>query len=196
MSSRRLRLSPAMPGTCTFSRDHRASAMTWHTSTRRIEKTTAGVCCRYKLTSQGFLGRLLHVRSMMNYAYAERIPAALDLMRQMLWVEPLVVSYDEGHAEAAVVFKLCRVGWAVLLEEQGNNRLFSHPGIPALMSPCCLLACAAICVEDAFQPKQGFRTADESMSALQAIVHQPVAPGIFPAPPLLRHMHSICQVDH
>ena len=195
MSSRRLRLSPAMPGTCTFSRDHRASAMIWHTSTRRIEKATAGVCCRYTLTSQGFLGRLLHVRSMMNYAYAERIPAALDLMRQMLWVEPLVVSYDEGHAEAAAVFKLCRVGWAVLLEEQGNNRLFSHPGIPALMSPCCLLACAAICVEDAFQPKQGFRTADESMSALQAVVHQPAAPGIFPAPPLLWQMHNICRVD-
>ena len=129
-----------MPGMCTFSRDHRASAMIWQTSTRRLEKATAGVCCRYTLTSQGFLGRMLHVRSMMNYAYAERIPAALDLMRQMLWVEPLAVSFDDRSAEAAAAFKLCRVGWAVLLEEQGNNRSFSHPSIPALMSPCCLLA--------------------------------------------------------
>ncbi len=90
------------------------------------------MCCRYLLTSQGFLGRMLHVRSIMNYANAERIPAAMDLMRQMLWVEPLVVCFDEGSAEAAAVFKLCRVGQAVLLEEQGNDRLVSCPGSPAL----------------------------------------------------------------
>ena len=79
MSSRHLRLSPAIPGTCTFSRDHRASAMIWQTSTRRLEKATAGVCCRYTLTSQGFLGRLLHVRSMMNYAYAGEDPCVTGL---------------------------------------------------------------------------------------------------------------------
>ena len=90
------------------------------------------MCCRYLLTSQGFLGRMLHVRSMMNYASAERIPAAMHLMRQMLWVEPLEIRFDEGSAEAAAVFKLCRVGQAVLLEEQGNNRSLSHPGSPAL----------------------------------------------------------------
>ena len=188
MSSRHLRLSPAIPGTCTFSRDHRASAMIWQTSTRRLEKATAGVCCRYTLTSQGFLGRLLHVRSMMNYAYAERIPASLDLMRQTLWVEPLVVSFDEGHAEAAAAFKLCRVGWAVLLEEQGNDRLSSRAGIPALMSPCCLLACAAICIGDAFQPKQGFRTADERHVLCRLLFTSPLHRASF----LHRHYSGKC----
>ena len=51
--------------------------------------------CRYKLTSQGFLARLLHVRSIMKYADVERIPAAVNLMREMLWVESPVVEFDE-----------------------------------------------------------------------------------------------------
>ena len=120
-----------MLGMCAFLCDHSASAMVWQTYTRQLKKATAGVCCRYELTSQGFLGRLLHVRSMMNYAYAERVPAAMDLMRQMLWVEPLVLCFNEGSAEAAAVSKLCRVGQAVLLEEQGTKRLMcysKHPG--------------------------------------------------------------------
>ena len=91
--------------------------------------------CRYKLTSQGFLARLLHVRSIMKYADVERIPAAVDLMRQMLWVESPVVQFDEGSDEAAAVFKLCRVGQAVLLEEQGTKRLVCYPSIPALHEP-------------------------------------------------------------
>ena len=130
MSSRRLKLSPAMPGTCTFLCDHSASGMIWQASTRRLGKATAGVCCRYKLTSQGFLGRLLHVRSMINYAYAERVPAAMHLMRQMLWVEPLVLCFDEGSAEAAAIFKLCRIGQAVLLEEQGTKRFVCYSKHP------------------------------------------------------------------
>ena len=101
-------------------------------STTQCEEATAGVCCRYKLTSQGFFARLLHVRSIMKYADVERIPAAVDLMRQMLWVESLVVCFDEGSAEAAAVFKLCRVGQLVLLEEQGIKRSVCYPSIPAL----------------------------------------------------------------
>ena len=50
----------------------------------------------------------------------------------MLWVESLVVCFDEGSAEAAAVFKLCRVGQLVLLEEQGIKRSVCYPSIPAL----------------------------------------------------------------
>ena len=90
------------------------------------------VCCRYKLTSQGFLARLLHVRSIMKYDDVERVPAAVSLMRQMLWVESLVVRFHEGSAEAAAIFKLCRVGQSVLLEEEGKKRLVCLSSIPAL----------------------------------------------------------------
>jgi hypothetical protein len=63
----------------------------------------------------------------MKYAYVERIPAAVDLMRQMLWVESLVVCFDAGSAEAAVVSQLCRAGQLVLQEEESIQR-----------SVCCL----------------------------------------------------------
>ena len=68
----------------------------------------------------------------MNHADVESIPAAMHLMRQMLWVEPLAVCFDEGSAEAAAVFKLCRVGQAALLEEQGMKRSVCYTSIRAL----------------------------------------------------------------
>ena len=78
------------------------------------------------------MGRLLHVRSMMRDADMERIPAAMDLMRRMLWVESLVVCYDGGSAEAAAVSELCKVGQAVLVQEQGIERLVCYLSIRAL----------------------------------------------------------------
>jgi hypothetical protein len=88
------------------------------------------VRCRYKLTSKGFLNRLLHVRSIMSYNDEERIPAAVALMRQILWVEPQATSLlsFEGRDLAAIRSKLCRHGQLVLLED----RLVCVQSIPAL----------------------------------------------------------------
>ncbi|KAK9818173.1 hypothetical protein WJX72_008225 [[Myrmecia] bisecta] len=82
----------------------------------------------YKLTSRGFLSRLLHVRSIMKYEDVERIPAAVALLRQLLWVEPLAVNFPDDSAEAAAVYMLCRVGQIILQEDQGADRLmFTSP---------------------------------------------------------------------
>ena len=59
------------------------------------------------------------------------------------------------------------------------------------MSPYCLLDRAAVCIGAAFLPYLGFCTIMERMSALQALVHQPAAPGILPAPLLLQHLQNI-----
>ena len=77
------------------------------------------------------MGRLLHLRSIMRDADMERIPAAMDLMRRMLWVESLVVCFDGGSTEAAAVSELCRVGQTMLVEEQGIERLVRYPSIRA-----------------------------------------------------------------
>lgn len=63
-----------------------------------------------------------HVRSIMNYADVERIPAAVALMRQLLWADPMAISCAEGYVEAAALSKLCRVGQVVLQEEEEGKR--------------------------------------------------------------------------
>ena len=77
---------------------------------------------RYKLTSQKFLDRLLHVRSIMKYDDVESIPAAKDLMRQLLWVESLAIKFPAESDEAAAASKLCRHGQLVLLEVPDSSR--------------------------------------------------------------------------
>ena len=52
----------------------------------------------------------------MKYDYVERIPAAIALLRQLLWVEPLPVGFADDSAEAAAVSKLCRFGQVTLQE--------------------------------------------------------------------------------
>ena len=99
------------------------------------------------------MARLLHVRSIMRDADAERIPAAMDLMRRMLWVESLVVRFDGGSAEAAAVSELCRVGQAALVQEQGIKRLVCYLSIRALDESLLLLDRTAI--GDAFQSLPG-----------------------------------------
>ena len=50
--------------------------------------------CRFKLMSRGFLSLLSHVRSMMKYDDVERIPAAVALLRQLLWAQSLVPKFN------------------------------------------------------------------------------------------------------
>ena len=82
----------------------------------QCKEVTAWVHRRYKLTSQKFLDRLLHVRSIMKCDYVESIPGAKDLMRQLLWVESLAMKFPAESEEAAAAFMLCRHGQLVLLE--------------------------------------------------------------------------------
>lgn len=67
----------------------------------------------------------------MKYADLERIPAAVAVLRQLLWVEPLVVRFDESSAERRAIAKLCRAGQVILQEEQLENRWVNHLGMPA-----------------------------------------------------------------
>ncbi|EIE18315.1 hypothetical protein COCSUDRAFT_68290 [Coccomyxa subellipsoidea C-169] len=81
----------------------------------------------HKLTSRGFFSRLLHVRSIMKYEDVEKIPAAVALLRQLLWVDPLPVRFADGSAEAAAVYKLCRAGQVTLEESPADRLMFTSP---------------------------------------------------------------------
>lgn len=57
----------------------------------------------------------------MKYEDVEKIPAAVALLRQLLWVEPLPVGFADDSAEAAAVSKLCRVGQVTLQENPADR---------------------------------------------------------------------------
>lgn len=57
----------------------------------------------------------------MKYEYVEKIPAAVALLRQLLWVEPLPVGFADDSAEAAAVSKLCRGGQVTLQENPADR---------------------------------------------------------------------------
>jgi len=57
----------------------------------------------------------------MKYEDVEKIPAAVALLRQLLWVESLPVGFADDPAEAAAVSKLCRVGQVTLQENPADR---------------------------------------------------------------------------
>ena len=75
-----------------------------------------------KLTSHDFYAHLQHMPSIMSDAELERAPAALNVMRQLLWVDSLVVCLDAGSPQAAAISKLCKIGQVVLLLKHGMTR--------------------------------------------------------------------------
>lgn len=58
----------------------------------------------------------------MQYDVIERTPAAVALLRQLLWVESLPVRFANDSAEAAAVNRLCRVGQTILQEDPDGDR--------------------------------------------------------------------------
>lgn len=88
----------------------------------QCKEVTAWVHRRYKLTLQKFLDRLLHVWSIMKCDDVESIPAAKDLMRQLLLVDSLAMKFPAESDEAAAAAKLCRHGQLVLLEGLDSSR--------------------------------------------------------------------------
>ena len=80
-----------------------------------MNETHSFLWCREKLTSQSFFDRMLHIRSIMPYADLERIPMALDVMRQLVQEEPLeMFSRWKSAAKADAISKLCTIGQLVL----------------------------------------------------------------------------------
>lgn len=57
----------------------------------------------------------------MKYEYVEKIPAAIALLRQLLWLESLPVGFADDSAEAAAVSKLCRGGQVTLQENPADR---------------------------------------------------------------------------
>ena len=72
--------------------------------------------CRFKLTSRRFLSHLLHVRSMMKYDDVVQIPAAVAVLRQLLWVQNLVADVTAESQMAVSI--LCKMGQIVLEENR------------------------------------------------------------------------------
>ena len=58
----------------------------------------------------------------MQYDVIERIPAAVALLRQLLWVESLPVRFADESTDAAAVNKLCKVGQTILQEDLDGDR--------------------------------------------------------------------------